>query len=74
MMIARLCYDILMNSGLEAYESAKAHRISQAYEDVAEALTLLSGLGLKTPAALWLMVWKSIYTSSPNVRFCMGRA
>ena len=47
MMIARLCYDILMNSGLEAYESAKAHRVSQAYEDVAEALTLLSGLGVE---------------------------
>lgn len=47
MMIAKLCYDILLNSGLQAYESAKAHHLSEAYEDTAEALTLLSGLGVE---------------------------
>lgn len=61
MMIARLCYDILMNSGLEAYESAKAHRVSQAYEDVAEALTLLFGAGVENHRLLCgSLVWKSI--------------
>lgn len=47
MMIARLCYDLLMDYGEEAFENAKAHQLSPAYEDVAEALTLLSGLGVE---------------------------
>lgn len=47
MMIAKLCFDILMENGVEAYECAKAHQLSQAYEDTAEALTLLSGLGVE---------------------------
>jgi len=46
MMIAKLCYDILMENGVEAYQCAKEHRLSRAYEDTAEALTLLSGLGV----------------------------
>lgn len=47
MAIARLCYDIIMENGVEAYESAKSHHLSQAFEDTAEALTLLSGLGVE---------------------------
>lgn len=47
MMIARLCFDILMENGIEALECAKRHELSKAYEDTAEALTLLSGLGVE---------------------------
>ncbi len=47
LMIARLCFDILMENGMKAYEDAKQHVLSQEYEDTAEALTLLSGLGVE---------------------------
>lgn len=47
MMLAKLCGEILMESGVEALESAKSHRLSKAYEDTAEALALLSGLGVE---------------------------
>ena len=47
MTIARLCFDILMENGEKAYESAKKHELSPEYEDTAEALTLLSGLGVE---------------------------
>lgn len=45
--IARLAYEVLMKYGRQAYEDAKAHRRTQAFEDVAEANTLLSGLGFE---------------------------
>lgn len=47
MMIAKLCFDILMENGEEAYRCAKEHKLSEAYEDTAEAMTLLSGLGVE---------------------------
>ena len=45
--IARLAYEILMKSGRQAYEDAKRQIRSPAFEDVAEANTLLSGLGFE---------------------------
>ncbi len=47
MMIAKLCFDILMENGREALRCAKEHELNKAYEDTAEALTLLSGLGVE---------------------------
>jgi glycerol dehydrogenase len=45
MAMARLCFDILMEFGLEAIESVKVHSVTPAVEKVVEAATLLSGIG-----------------------------
>ena len=45
--IAKLSFDILMSKGRDAYLAAKNHIRTQAFEDVAEANTLLSGLGFE---------------------------
>ena len=45
MAAAKLCYEILARDGVKAMRAAKAHLRTPAYENVAEATTLLSGLG-----------------------------
>jgi glycerol dehydrogenase len=45
MALARLCYDTLMEYGLEAKQDAENHVVTPALEKVIEANTLLSGLG-----------------------------
>ena len=45
--IAKLSFDILMKKGRDAYLAAKNHVRTQAFEDIAEANTLLSGLGFE---------------------------
>ncbi|MHB1316223.1 MAG: glycerol dehydrogenase [Christensenellales bacterium] len=45
--LARLSFDILLSKGRDAYLAAKNHIRTQAFEDVAEANTLLSGLGFE---------------------------
>lgn len=45
--IAELAYRTLMENGRQAYADAKEHRRTQAFEDAAEANTLLSGLGFE---------------------------
>lgn len=47
LMMARLCYDILMEKGRTALEDVKAHRLSPELEDVVEATIYLSGLGFE---------------------------
>lgn len=47
MAIARECYDILMEYGIEALRDVKEHRVTEAVENVIEANTLLSGLGFE---------------------------
>jgi len=48
MAIARLCYDTLMEHGLEAKRAAERHVVTPAVEKVIEANTLLSGLGFES--------------------------
>ena len=43
--IARECFDILMEEGVQAYDAVKAGLLTPAVEDVIEANILLSGLG-----------------------------
>lgn len=50
MAIAEACFDVLMANGLKAMESAKRHVVSEALEDVIEANTLLSGIGVENNA------------------------
>ena len=45
--VARLSFDILMEKGRKAYADAKNRTITLEYEDVAEANTILSGLGFE---------------------------
>lgn len=45
--VARLSFDILMEKGRKAYADAKNRTITPEYEDVAEANTILSGLGFE---------------------------
>lgn len=46
--ICNTCYDILMEDGLKAMEACKAQVVTQAFENVVEANTLLSGLGFES--------------------------
>ena len=47
-MIARLCYDTLLNYGVEAKLSAERKVVTRALEKVVEANVLLSGLGFES--------------------------
>lgn len=47
MSAARTCYEVLLEQGRAAVLAAKNHIRTQAYEDCAEATTLLSGLGFE---------------------------
>ena len=51
MAIAKLSYDVLMEKGRAAMLSAQQHLRATAYEDVAEATVLLSGLGFECTGA-----------------------
>ena len=46
--IARLCYDTLLEHGLEAKRAVEQHVVTPAVEKVIEANTLLSGLGFES--------------------------
>lgn len=46
--IAELCGDTILEKGLDAVEDAKNKRISEAFEQVVEANTLLSGIGFES--------------------------
>jgi glycerol dehydrogenase len=46
--IARLCYDTLLQDGLEAVTAARVGAITPAFERIVEANTLLSGLGFES--------------------------
>jgi glycerol dehydrogenase len=45
MAMARLCFDIIMEYGLQAVEAVKVRAVTPALEKVVEADTLLSGIG-----------------------------
>ncbi|MBQ3663591.1 MAG: iron-containing alcohol dehydrogenase [Clostridia bacterium] len=51
MAIAKLSYDVLMEKGRDAVLAARNHLRTAAYEDVAEATVLLSGLGFECTGA-----------------------
>ncbi len=45
-VIAKHCFDVLMAKGVDAVRAASQHLRTQAFEDVVEANTLLSGMGV----------------------------
>ena len=47
MMMARLCYDLLMEKGRDAMAAVERHEVTPALEDVVEAAIYLSGLGFE---------------------------
>jgi glycerol dehydrogenase len=48
MAIARLCFDTLLNHGVEAKRAVELHVVTPAVEKVVEANVLLSGLGFES--------------------------
>lgn len=48
MALAELCYNILMNNGIEAAIACAAHAVTPALDKVIEANTLLSGMGFES--------------------------
>lgn len=48
MALAELCYNILMNNGIEAAIACSAHAVTPALDKVIEANTLLSGMGFES--------------------------
>jgi len=46
--MAKLCFDLLMQSGVEAFEAVKNKQVTPAVEDIAEADILLSGVGFES--------------------------
>ena len=46
--MAKLCYDILLKSGVQAYEDVKEGKCTPAVDEVAEADILLSGVGFES--------------------------
>lgn len=47
LMMARLCYDLLMEKGRDALEAVRRQEVTPALEDTVEAAILLSGLGFE---------------------------
>ena len=46
--MAKLCFDLLMKSGVQAFEDVKKGEATEAVEDIAEADILLSGVGFES--------------------------
>lgn len=46
--LAKLCYRLLLESGVEAMAAVKNNQVTKAVDDVIEANTLLSGLGFES--------------------------
>lgn len=49
--IAKACHETLMKNARQAYHAAQAHCRTEAFEDVVEAINLLSGLGWENNGA-----------------------
>ena len=47
LMMARLCYDLLMEKGRDTLAAVERHEVTPALEDVVEATIYLSGLGFE---------------------------
>lgn len=47
-MMAKLCYDLLIENGKEALDSVKAKKVTPALENAVEASILLSGIGFES--------------------------
>ena len=45
LMMTRLCYDLLIKSGVKALEAVRKHEVTQDLEDAVEASIYLSGVG-----------------------------
>ena len=48
MMMARLCYTLLLQNGRDALEAVRTHTVSPALEKTVEASILLSGIGFES--------------------------
>lgn len=66
--LAELCYRTLLADGPDALESARARKISPAFDRVVEANTLLSGLGFESSGLAAAHAVHNGLTVAPQVR------
>jgi len=69
--IARLCYDTLMQHGVEARRAVEQHAVTPAVEKVVEANVLLSGLGFENCGCATAHAVANALPSLPECRVLM---
>jgi len=69
--IARLCYDVLLEHGVEAKRAAERHVVTPALEKVVEANVLLSGLGFESCGVATAHMIANALPSLPECRGLM---
>jgi len=71
MALARLCYNTLMEHGLEAKRAVENHAVTPAVEKVIEANVLLSGLGFESGGLATAHMIGNILSSFPECKDLM---
>lgn len=71
MAVAKLSFDTLMAKGREAYLAACRHLRTEAFEDVAEANTLLSGVGFENTGCSVAHGLQASFATFPETAGCM---
>jgi glycerol dehydrogenase len=71
MAIARLCYDVLLEHGVEAKRAVERHLVTPAVEKVVEANVLLSGLGFESGGVATAHMIANALPSLPECRGLM---
>jgi len=66
--IARLCYDTLMESGIEAKRAVELHVVTPAVEKIVEANVLLSGLGFESGGLATAHMIGNLLTAYPECK------
>ena len=69
--IARLCYDTLMQHGVEARRAVEQHAVTPAVEKIVEANVLLSGLGFENCGCATAHAVANALPSLPECRVLM---
>lgn len=69
--IARLCYDVLMEHGVEAKRAVEHHAVTPAVERIVEANVLLSGLGFESGGLATAHMIGNLLTGFPECKGLM---
>jgi len=69
--IARLCYETLMEFGVEARRAVEAHLVTPAVEKVVEANTLMSGLGFESGGLATAHMVANLLSNQPECKGLM---
>jgi len=71
MALARLCYDTLIEFGLEAKTACENKTVNTALERVVEANTLLSGLGFESGGVAVAHALSQVFSRIPEIHHCL---